>query len=63
MKNPPAVNNSWIGGLPVYHLGPGFQNENLILKFEVGNSLSLVDITNVIATIRGTAEPGEVVIS
>ena len=61
MKSPPVQNADWIGGLQDYFMGPGFhEGSHLTLKLEVNNEAKLVDITNVIATIQGTTEPGEI---
>ena len=61
MANPPASNSDWIGKLELekYYMGPGFHDQNRKLTMEVNNEIKLVNITNVIATIKGTVEPGK----
>ncbi|XP_071805076.1 putative N-acetylated-alpha-linked acidic dipeptidase [Asterias amurensis] len=64
MANPPASNPDWIGKLQLekYYMGPGFHDQNRKLTMEVNNEIKLVNITNVIATIKGTVEPDRYVI-
>ena len=55
----PVAPSSWKGGLPVtYHLGPGPAKVRLKLEF----SWDMVDLYNVIATLKGEVYPGQWVV-
>lgn len=54
----------WIGNLNVsYSIGPGFADPDWKLRLEVRTATKRATISNVIATIRGSVEPGRTMIS
>ncbi|XP_022090181.1 putative N-acetylated-alpha-linked acidic dipeptidase [Acanthaster planci] len=61
MHSPPAIRD-WTIVADQTFIGPGFQDASHRLKLDIFNTLSLVDITNVIATIPGTTESDRYVI-
>ncbi|XP_038077674.1 putative N-acetylated-alpha-linked acidic dipeptidase [Patiria miniata] len=61
MANPPATED-WIIDAPEIFVGPGFHVATQHLRLNIYNTLSLTNITNVIATIPGTKEPDRYVI-